>query len=84
MINGHKKEYFLTFPLYNPSLVLYQNKIFIDSNKRPLFGGAFIRGGERKCTGNEADFFKRNDQRRYASCYGDYHQRCEHPIKKFL
>ena len=39
MINGHKKEYFLTFPLYNPSLVLYQNKIFIDSNKRPFFWG---------------------------------------------
>ena len=45
MINGHKKEYFLTFPLYNPSLVLYQNKIFIDSNKRPFFrgGGVYSR-----------------------------------------
>ena len=48
MINGHNKEYFLTFPVYNPSLVLYQNKIFIDSNKRPFFQGAFIRGRRLK------------------------------------
>ena len=50
MINGHKKGYFLTFPLYNPSLFLFQNKIFIDSNKRPFFfgGGRLLQNSPLK------------------------------------